>query len=81
MKKMNLLSKAEMKMVLGGDDPGSFEIGGGGKIWMACRTADGSLIDDSFEVSDCSPSNWDGYCANKSGYNKKTSTCGGIGGG
>ena len=72
MKKVNLLSRADMKKVMGGVDPEFIDIGG---TSMHCRDKDQNLIKDPFSVSDCSPTLWDGYCTGITGYDKSKSNC------
>ncbi len=74
MKKVNLLSKAEMKNVMGGDGETVGHIGGDQAV-MFCRTRYVALIGDPVNVPDCAPSNWASYCAGKDGYSEEDSQC------
>lgn len=74
MKKINLLSKAEMKNVLGGDNETVGHIGGDTAM-MYCRARYVALIGEPFQVPDCAQSNWASYCAGKDGYSEEDSQC------
>ncbi len=55
MKKVNLLSREELKKVQGGIPPYTYYL-------MYCVNADHVLLGPPFEVPDCNTSNWENYC-------------------
>lgn len=65
MKKVNLLSKAEMKQVIGGTDP----LGG---YSMHCRDKNSELVNPVFDVTSC---DFDAYCSAYPGYDRAHSNC------
>lgn len=69
MNKQNLLSRAEMKKVMGGDrtQPGGCS--------MHCRDNDNQLIGETVSVTSCDVGNWDTHCSGKTGYVKDKSNC------
>lgn len=70
---MNVISKAEMKNVKGGDGETVGHLGEHAR--MFCRSFYVALIGEPIEVDDCSVSRWATYCADRMGYSEADSQC------